>query len=250
MKKSVFLLSALACAINPAYAQTGAETIQEEEVGAPTPARERLASPDLLQEVLVIGYSTVEARNITGAVSAVDLSEIEDMPAGNVLQNLQGKVPGLFITTTGNPSSTATVRVRGQGLGPLGNNDPLYVIDGVATTAGMHELNGHDIESIQVLRDASTASIYGSRAANGVIVITTRKGNRDETKFKFSANRSYDQFKYDLNPLTTEQRARAVFQAAVNDRSNPSNASPPSCSPATAASSTIAAFNRKWANAT
>ena len=78
------------------------------------------------------------------------------------------------VTDNGGPAGKATIRIRG--IGTLNNNDPLYIIDGVPTQGGMHELNSNDIESIQVLRDASAASIYGSRAANGVIVITTKKG--------------------------------------------------------------------------
>ena len=123
------------------------------------------------------GYGSVKKDDLTGAISTVKLEDVVDMPSGNIMQNLQGRVPGLQITTNGSPDSTATVRIRGQGLGPLGNNDPLYVIDGIPTKSGMHELNSHDIADIQVLRDAAAASIFGARSGNGVIVITTKKGS-------------------------------------------------------------------------
>ncbi len=120
-----------------------------------------------LDEVVVTGYSTQRKADLTGAVAVADLEDIETLPAGNILQNLQGRLAGVQIFTNGNPNSTASVRIRGVGIGRLGNNDPLYVIDGVPSTSGLHELNTNDIESFQVLRDAASASIYGSRAANG-----------------------------------------------------------------------------------
>ena len=171
------------------------------------------------------GYGSVKKEDLTGAVSTVELEDVADLPAGNIMQNLQGRVPGLQITTNGSPESTATVRIRGQGLGPLGNNDPLYVVDGIPTKSGMHELNSHDIADIQVLRDAAAASIFGARSGNGVIVITTKKG-QEGLNFDFSFNQSYDDFDYDLNPLNTQQRGEAVWRAAVNDGSDPNAASP------------------------
>ncbi|KKK99513.1 hypothetical protein LCGC14_2632010, partial [marine sediment metagenome] len=171
------------------------------------------------------GYGSVKKDDLTGAISTVALEDVVDMPSGNIMQNLQGRVPGLQITTNGSPDSAATVRIRGQGLGPLGNNDPLYVIDGIPTKSGMHELNSHDIADIQVLRDAAAASIFGARSGNGVIVITTKKGN-EGLDFNFSINQSQDDYSYDLNPLNTKQRGQVVWQAAVNDGSDPNAASP------------------------
>ncbi len=210
MNKSLFTLSALACAITPglAYAQADSEP-----------------SLQPLEEVVVVGYSTTEEKKLLGAVSAVNLDDVEDLPSGNIMQNLQGRLPGVQITSNGNPNPTSRVRIRGQGIGGLGFNDPLYVIDGVPTTKGMHELNPNDIASIQVLRDAATGSVYGARAANGVIVITTKKGSNAEG-VQVKLNQSFQDYSYDLNPLTTQQRARAVFQAAINDGRDPNNASP------------------------
>ena len=120
---------------------------------------------EVLQEVVVTGYTTQRKADLTGAISTVSVDEMAKQNENNPMKALQGRVPGMNITADGNPSGAATVRIRG--VGTLNDNDPLYIIDGVPTKAGMHELNGNDIESIQVLKDAASASIYGSRAANG-----------------------------------------------------------------------------------
>ncbi len=185
-----------------------------------------LSPGSVLSEVVVTGYTTQRKADLTGAVTAVDLKEVETLPSGNVMRNLQGRIPGVQVFTNGNPNSTAAVRIRGVGLGRLGFNDPLYVIDGVPTLSGMHELNPNDIESLQVLRDAASASIYGSRAANGVIIITTKKGREGKVRVDLRSNVSTEDFNFDVNPLNTEQRAAAVWQAAVNDGTNPNSASP------------------------
>ena len=127
---------------------------------------------EILDEVVVTGYTTQRKADLTGAISAISSADLEKQQENNPMKALQGKVPGLNIQADGNPSGAATVRIRGEGT--LNDKDPLYIIDGVATKSGMHELNPNDIESIQILKDAASASIYGSRAANGVIIITTK----------------------------------------------------------------------------
>ena len=128
----------------------------------------------LLNEVVVTGYTTQRKADLTGAISTVSPSDLAKQNENNPIKAMQGRVPGMNISADGNPSGAASVRIRG--IGTLNDNDPLYIIDGVPTKAGMHELNGNDIESIQVLKDAASASIYGSRAANGVIIFTTNMG--------------------------------------------------------------------------
>ena len=130
----------------------------------------------MVDEVVVTGYTTQRKADLTGAVSVVKVDEIQKQGENNPVKALQGRVPGMNITADGNPSGSATVRIRG--IGTLNNNDPLYIIDGVPTKAGMHELNGNDIESIQVLKDAASCALYGSRASNGVILITTKKAKK------------------------------------------------------------------------
>ena len=139
-----------------------------------------------LNEFVVTGYSVQRKADLTGAVSVVSVDEIAKQNENNPMKALQGRVPGMNIQADGNPSGAATVRIRG--VGTLNDNDPLYIIDGVPTKAGMHELNGNDIESIQVLKDAASASIYGSRAANGVIIITTKKGKDGKVKVNFDGS--------------------------------------------------------------
>lgn len=126
-----------------------------------------------LEEVVVTGYTTQNRRDITGAVSVVKPSELLATPSGNVQQQLQGRVAGVVTSGTGVPGAGAKVRVRG--FGSFGNNDPLYIVDGMPTY-NVNNINPQDIESMQVLKDASSASIYGARAANGVVIITTKKG--------------------------------------------------------------------------
>jgi TonB-linked SusC/RagA family outer membrane protein len=126
-----------------------------------------------LDEVIVTGYGTQAKKDLTGAVAVVDTEQMLSVPATTFAQQLQGRAAGVNIVNDSRAGGSATVRIRG--FGSVGNNDPLYIIDGVPST-DQGNLNPNDIESLQVLKDASAASIYGSRAANGVIIITTKKG--------------------------------------------------------------------------
>ena len=140
-----------------------------------------------LQEVVVTGYTSQSRRSITGAVETVDVEELAKNPAASIEQKLQGQVSGVNILTSGSPGSGAQVRIRG--FGTTSSNSPLYIIDGIPTGAGLNEINPDDIESVSVVKDASAASIYGARAANGVVVITTKKGERGK-----EAQISYNSF--------------------------------------------------------
>ena len=135
------------------------------------------------------------------------------------MKSLQGRVPGVFIQSSGAPDGGATVRIRG--IGTLGNNDPLYIIDGVPSKRSMNELSSTDIESIQVLKDASSASIYGSRAANGVVIVTTKKGKNNETKVDFRASLTAQDYSKSLELLDAEERGMVQWRAAMNDGVNP-----------------------------
>ena len=174
-----------------------------------------------LEEVVVTGYQQERKKDLTGAVSVVDVGEMKKQSVANPIKALQGQVPGMYITGNGAPSSPATIRIRG--IGTLNNNDPLYIIDGVPTKSGMHELNSADIESIQVLKDASSASIYGSRAANGVIVITTRRGKAGVMQLTANAYTSLSNYTTRTEMLDTEGYGRALWQASVNSGANPNN---------------------------
>ncbi|MGS2763394.1 SusC/RagA family TonB-linked outer membrane protein [Sinomicrobium sp. M5D2P9] len=126
-----------------------------------------------LDEVVVVGYGTQRKQDLTGAVSVVKTDELTQQPTADVTNQLQGRVSGVTVTGGGQPGEAPQVKIRGANT--FGNNTPLYVVDGIPTD-GIGDINPNDIETMQVLKDASSASIYGSRAANGVIIITTKKG--------------------------------------------------------------------------
>ncbi|NJN24611.1 MAG: TonB-dependent receptor [Cyclobacteriaceae bacterium] len=141
-------------------------------------------NPDVtaLSEIVVVGYGTQERAKVTGAISSVSAKEITQTPVVSFDQALQGRAPGVFVTNSGSPGKNPIVRIRG--IGTTGNNDPLYVIDGVPA-GGLNTINPNDIESIEVLKDASTAAIYGSRGANGVIMVTTKRGKSGKASIQF-----------------------------------------------------------------
>lgn len=175
-----------------------------------------------LKEVVVIGYNSEKKRDLTGAVSIVNVDAVRSIPTSNPLQSLQGRVPGLYIESTGKPSGEAS-RVLIRGVNTLGNTDPLYIIDGVPTKSQtvLNNMSTSSIESIQVLKDASATSIYGSRASNGVIIITTKEG---QNKLKVNVNSSLTSQRYTwqkIDVLNTEERGRALWQASINDKTDP-----------------------------
>lgn len=172
-----------------------------------------------LTEVVVTGYQVQRKADLTGAVSVVSVEELAKQNENNPMKALQGRVPGMNIAADGSPSGSATVRIRG--VGTLNNNDPLYIIDGVPTKAGMHELNGGDIESIQVLKDAASASIYGSRAANGVIIITTKKGKSGKIKVDVDASVAAQMYAHKMDVLNAKEYGQVMWQAYVNDGMDP-----------------------------
>ncbi len=182
-----------------------------------------------LQEVVVTGYTAERKADLTGAITVVDLGPVEgqSLSSGNAMQALQGRVPGLFIEKSGNPNGTSS-RILIRGVTTLGNNDPLYVIDGVPTVRQevFSSLNPSVIQSVQVLKDASASSIYGARAGNGVIIVTTKNSVRaaDGEKFNVSFNTnvsvlSEKKQRYDM--LNAVQRGEALWQASVNDGADP-----------------------------
>lgn len=140
-----------------------------------------------LQEVIVTGYQTLRKKDITGAVTVINTDELKTVKSSSFIQNLAGRAAGLNISTSGSPGDATNVRIRG--ISSFTSNDPLYVIDGVPVLDKFQNtINPEDIESLQVLKDASTASIYGSRASNGVIVITTKQGKAGKTKVSYNGS--------------------------------------------------------------
>jgi TonB-linked SusC/RagA family outer membrane protein len=140
----------------------------------------------LLEDVVIVGYKKEIKGNISSAISTVKAENINHLPLSGLDQALQGQAAGVQVTqTTGAPGDDIAVRIRGAGT--LGNNNPLYIIDGVPTTGNINMFSITDIESIEILKDAASASIYGSRSANGVIVITTKKGKKGAPTFNFDS---------------------------------------------------------------
>lgn len=177
----------------------------------------------LMDELVVTGYTSQRKVDLTGSVSVVSTDDLKSSHDSDPMRALQGKIPGMTITMDGSPSGTGTVRIRG--IGSFNSSrDPLYVIDGIPTNQTLNSLNVNDIESMQVLKDAASASIYGSRAANGVIIITTKKGkNKDKIEVNFSANvtaQFYTQ-QSTMDLLSTPEYATAMAQAALNDGIDP-----------------------------
>ncbi|MTI39257.1 SusC/RagA family TonB-linked outer membrane protein, partial [Fulvivirga lutimaris] len=173
-----------------------------------------------LSEVVVVGYGTQSRAEVTGAISTIEADQINSLPVARVDQALQGQAPGVTVINNGAPGDEPTIRIRG--LGTTGNNAPLYVIDGVIAS-GIGDLNSQDIESIQVLKDASTAAVYGSKGSNGVIIVTTKKGRPG--KIQVSANAyagtQWTNKRFDL--LNTDQ----YLQYASEAFSSPTRASDP-----------------------
>lgn len=138
-----------------------------------------------LEEVVVIGYGQTSRRDLTGSVTAIDLDDVQSQPAANIGDAIQGRAAGVQVITSGEPGANPTFRIRG--IGTIGNNDPLVVVDGVPLNGGLNQVNMQDVASMQVLKDASATAIYGSRGANGVVIITTKKGKTDQGQFQISA---------------------------------------------------------------
>jgi TonB-dependent SusC/RagA subfamily outer membrane receptor len=139
--------------------------------------------------VVVVGYGTQKRRDLTGAVSSVNAATIAKVPVTTLDQALQGRAAGVqIVNNDAAPGGNVSVLIRGIGSLASGGNTPLYVVDGYPTTAGMNNINPNDIASIDVLKDASATAIYGIRAANGVIIITTKKGTKNKMQVSLDAS--------------------------------------------------------------
>lgn len=171
---------------------------------------------NIMEELVVTGYTTQRRADLTGSVAVMDMDEPMSASNPNMLSSMQGKLAGVTIADDAAPGGgSSTIRVRGMStVNP--NNSPLYIIDGVATTENLNSLNPADIESIQVLKDASSASIYGSRAANGVIIITTKQGKGDKLSVNVNYSLSLQTVAKTYDMLNAEQWGQAYWTAAHN----------------------------------
>lgn len=168
-------------------------------------------SAELIDEVVVVGYGSQRKSNVTGAISSIDADEITALPVATVDQALQGRAAGVTVINNGSPGDAPTIRIRG--LGTINNNEPLYVIDGVISSGGIGDINSSDIESIQILKDASTTAVYGAKGSNGVILVTTKKGRTKKTSVSLSsyAGNQWSNNRFDL--LNTQQYIQYATEA-------------------------------------
>lgn len=127
-----------------------------------------------IEEVVVIGYGKAKAKDLTGSVSVINLNKTGNQPVADIGQAIQGRASGVTVINSGEPGSNVTFRIRGTGT--IQNNNPLIVVDGMPLNGGLNQINMSDVESINILKDASSTAIYGSRGANGVVMITTKRG--------------------------------------------------------------------------
>lgn len=184
---------------------------QEVQVGQQENISISLEPDNQLEEVVVTtGYATQEKRDITGAVSTIDAEELSSVPATTFSQQMQGRASGISIVSDATPGGEATVRIRGYGT--IGNNNPLYIIDGVPSLQ-QGNLNPGDIESLQVLKDASAASIYGSRAGNGVVIITTKKGKLGIPRISYQTYYGWQSPSGDVDALNARDLGEYLYLA-------------------------------------
>jgi TonB-linked SusC/RagA family outer membrane protein len=177
-----------------------------------------------LNEVVVTGYASQRKKDITGAVTVVGAKELTATPTASVTQMLQGRASGVVVGNDNSPGGGTMVRIRG--FGSINNNSPLYVIDGVPTQGTLNQINPNDIETMQVLKDASAASIYGARAANGVVIITTKKGKPGEPSISFDFYTGTQRPGKMLDLLNTQELGQYLYQAELGAGRNPSVTSP------------------------
>lgn len=175
-----------------------------------------------LNEVVVVGYGTVKKSDLTGSLASVKSKEINAFPATNVLQALSGRAPGVQVTqNTGAPGGSVSVRIRGTNS-VQGSNEPLYVVDGFPTSGSNPTiLNNSDIESIEILKDASATAIYGSRGANGVVLITTKQGKAGKTQVDYEGSYSIQTLRKKLDLMNAKEYATFYNEQAVNDKVAP-----------------------------
>lgn len=188
---------------------------------------EKMASPNMsitlfedkqvLDEVVVVGYGVQKKRDVSTAISQIKADDIADLPSADIRQSMAGKMPGVQVMqTSGDPEgNNLIVRVRGVSSATAGN-DPLYIIDGVPMENGLSNINANDVESIEVLKDASSAAIYGSRGSNGVVIITTKKGTSDKVKVGYDGYYGWDKVSRKLPMMNAYQFAQISKEAHDN----------------------------------
>lgn len=177
-----------------------------------------------MQDVVVVGYGSVKKSDVTGSVSSISAKTIQERPAVNLLQAIQGKAAGMNVATNHKPGEQPAVRIRGTRT-IHASNDPLYIVDGIpivsalgVTSFSLNDINPNDIQSVEVLKDASATAIYGSRGANGVILITTKKGTKGRVSINYNSTISIDWFKSTTEWMNGGQWVDRWREALINGR--------------------------------
>ena len=178
---------------------------------------------NMLNETVVIGYGSQSKRNVTGAVSKIKMSETENLPNTSVTQSLRGRVAGVQFTDNGRPGQNGTILIRGPRSLSAGNN-PLIVLDGTLYNGTISDINPNDISSMEILKDASASAIYGSRAANGVILITSKKGASEKPTIRFNAFYGFSEPEHTVKILSPERYVQKIldFRREAGLESDPS----------------------------
>lgn len=180
-----------------------------------------VAETETVEETVVVGYTSQRKSDLTGSITVVSVEDLKNTPSLDVMSAMQGRVAGMSVSQSGDPSANANIRIRG--IGTLNNTDPLYIVDGMPTTQGIKEINASDIQSIQVLKDAASASVYGSRAANGVIIVTTNRGQEGNLRINFNGSGQVSMYPRTIELCNTEQFGEALYRAYVHDGYNPND---------------------------
>ncbi|MGZ8538267.1 MAG: SusC/RagA family TonB-linked outer membrane protein, partial [Flavisolibacter sp.] len=214
-------------------------TLQEIKIGNRTTINVSLeAASNQLADVIVVGYGTQRKSDVTGSLSRITAETIQERPATNLSQALQGKASGLNVATNMKPGELPQIRIRGT-RSPNASNDPLYVVDGIpivsalgVTSFSINDLNPNDVQSVEILKDASATAIYGSRGANGVILITTKKATKGRVAVNFNSNVSLDYYKSLTDWIDGGQYIDRLREGLINGRryqtNNPSDLNLPS----------------------
>ncbi len=220
------------------FSYVGFGTQEVDITGLTTVDVQPKAETNSLESIVVTGYQAIKKKDLLGAVSVVDVKDVKLNSSGNPLKGMQGRTAGIYVTSDGSPAGRASVMVRGAttiSRDPGNPTDPavapLYIVDGVPMNSGFYNLSANDIESIQVLKDPSSASIYGSRAANGVIIVTTKGAEKKDGKVEFNAFMSSQRFTTPYSVLNAEERGRVLWQATMNDNKSTGTNTDPNANP-------------------
>ncbi len=195
----------------------GYETVNENVAGRSLINVGLHVQAEYMEEVVVVGYATMKKRDVTGAISKVSNKDLNALPVATGEQALQGRVAGMQVSSaTGAPGSDVSVRIRGVGS-IYSDNSPLYIIDGIPSSDGMNNISPNDIESISVLKDASSAAIYGSRATNGVILITTKQGKSGDARITYNGTVNLQMAANLVDMVNTAEYVEIYNEATMND---------------------------------